>query len=283
MKNKKLLAGIIFIVIIGMVLLGTVVIILLVSRMGESTTTLEKLAYDQTGKKYRVYIKEDDEYVPYLVLTSDYDGNVLLLREYLLPEEMQYKPSKHPAPEGSVISGGWTHYEYGSYYEESSIDEFLNTEFLERFSPAMQAAIMDTAIEVTDKKSYDADSWAEVTHTIERKVFLLSAVELGVEFSVGICITEEGTPLKYFSGRGSSFQKAYKENGKAWPYWTRTPWIYETCMVTVIGVDYDILSMPADGHIGVRPAFCLGKNTIVRKENGIFARKNAYFMEWEEE
>lgn len=276
MKNRKLLVRGILIAVIGMViLLGVVLVIWLFGT--DENLTLEKIAYDKSKKNPVVYIKENNEYVPYLVLTSDYGGNVLLLRENLLPEEMPYKPSKHPAPEGSALSGGWAFYEYGSYYEESSIDEFLNTEFLERFSSDMQAAIVDTTIEVTDKESWQEETWASVTHTIERKVFLLSAVELGMGYSVGYTMTEEGEPLKYFKNTVHSVKKAYKANGEAWPYWTRTPHIWETCTVNVIGIE-TFGSAPADGRIGVRPAFCMEKDTIVKKSDSIIAGKSVYMF-----
>ena len=111
------------------------------------------------------------------MLTSNYGGNVLLLRENVLPEEMQYQPFPYGEAMGALCAP-WTTYDYGSYYEESSIDEFLNTEFPKVFSDAVQTAIVDTTIEVTDMASYHEEQWAEAMHTIERKVFLLSAVDL---------------------------------------------------------------------------------------------------------
>lgn len=43
-------------------------------------TKLEDIAYDvNESYGYTVYLKENDEYVPYLVLTNNYNGNCLLL------------------------------------------------------------------------------------------------------------------------------------------------------------------------------------------------------------
>ena len=64
----------------------------------------------------KVYIEEQEGYTPYLVLSGNYDGKVLLLREQVLPELMQYK-------EHSPL---WGQGEYGSYYEQSSVDAYLN-------------------------------------------------------------------------------------------------------------------------------------------------------------
>lgn len=282
MKNKKLFMGGILTAVIGIVLIGIALAIWL-CRGDENPDTLEKIAYDHSKKNPVVYIKENDEYVPYLVLTSDYDGNVLLLRENVLPEEMPYERSVHGRKNGAYFDS-WASDEYGSYYEESSIDEFLNTDFLDRFSPDMQAAIMDTRIEVTDKASYGKNQ-VNATHMIERKVFLLSAVELGVNFSVGTSIVEEGASLKYFKtflNKQNSERAAYKADGEVCPYWTRTPNVWETTYnVIAIGVEDELIDAFADqSDIGVRPAFCLSKDTVVQKSDSVIAGKSVYFIEY---
>lgn len=271
MRDRKLFMRRILAAAAGVV----VFIVLSVCRNGgDGQLTLEKISYDKSKENPVVYIKENGEYVPYLVLTSDYGGNVLLLRENVLPEEMPYKTSSH-GEGGGALSAGWTYYDYGSYYEESSIDDYLNTNFLHIFSPEIQAAIMDTTIEVTDRESYSEQSWANATHMIERKIFLLSAVEYGVNFSVGYNITKEGKSLDYFKKIDYSEKAAYKEDGTAWPYWTRTPWIWDSCDVTVIGVT-KLSFAPADKHLGVRPAFCMNKNTVIQENNNIVAGKSVY-------
>ena len=275
MRNK-----IIFVAILaaatGMALLGVVWAMWL--NGGKENLTLEKIAYDNSRENPVVYIKENGKYIPYLVLTSDYGGNVLLLRENLLPEPMQYKPAPHGEGFGA-LSGGWAG-EYGSYYEESVIDEFLNTDFLEVFSPEVQAAIVDTMIEVTDMDRYE--EWNYATHMLRRKVFLLSAVELGVLHSVDLMTAREGDPLKYFKNKKHSVKTAYMADGKAWPYWTRTPWLWETCLVTVIGVE-SLGDAPADSRIGVRPAFCMARDTAVRESDSVVAEETVYVLEMEGE
>ena len=65
--------------------------------------TLRDLAYD-AGGSVRVYLQESGSYVPYLVLTQDYGGNCLLLREYLLDEPRIYnEPEKKQAITVKVI------------------------------------------------------------------------------------------------------------------------------------------------------------------------------------
>lgn len=274
MKGKKRWMGILAAATAGIALLGTVLAVWL--NRGAGNLTLKQIAYDKSRENSVVYIKENDEYIPYLVLTSDYGGNVLLLRENLLPEPMQYKRPPHGEEYGGLSVG----YAYSSYYEESSIDTFLNTDFLEVFSPEVQAAIVDTMIEVTDMDRYE--EWSYATHMIRRKVFLLSAVELGVMHSVKLMTTREGDPLKYFKNTEYSVKTAYMADGKAWPYWTRTPWLWETYLVMVMGVDATG-EATTDGRIGVRPAFCMASDTVVRKSDSVIAGETVYVLEMEGE
>ena len=284
MRKKRLFIGVIVAVVISIVMLGAVLAIWFITRAQnrEEYTTLEEMAYDKSGRKCVVYIKENDEYIPYLVLESDYGGNVLLLRENVLPEPMPYRPSPY-GESTTALSGGWAWHDYGSYYETSSIDKYLSTDFLGVFSPAVQEAIATSTIEVTDMESYHEEHWAEATHMIERKVFLLSAVEMGITFSVDYNITREGTSLKYFENTEYSVKKAYAADGTAWPYWTRTPWIWETCEVVVIGVRLEFDGSTADRKLGVRPAFCLGRDTAVQKSDSVIEGKSVYILELESE
>lgn len=285
LKDKKRLAGILAAAAAGMALLGTVLAVWL--GRGSGGLTLKDIAYDRPEEDSSkedpsegdpvVYIRENGEYVPYLVLTADYGGNVLLLREHLLPEAMQYEPSPHGETVDG-LSGGWAFYDFGSYYEKSSIDAFLSTDFLEVFRPEVRAAIVDTLIEVTDEECYE--KWNYATHRIRRKVFLLSSVELGVRYSDGYTTAREGEPLAYFRNKAHSVKTARKADGEAWPYWTRTPWLAETCLVTAVGVD-SLCSPPADLYIGVRPAFCMERDTKVRESDGIVPGETVYVLEVE--
>lgn len=287
LKEKKRLAGILAAAAAGMALLGTVLAVWL--GRGSGGLTLEDIAYDRPEEDSSkedpsegdpvVYIRENGEYVPYLVLTADYGGNVLLLREHLLPEAMQYEPSPHGETVDG-LSGGWAFYDFGSYYEKSSIDAFLSTDFLDVFRPEVRAAIETSSIEVTDMDRYE--EWNYATHRIRRKVFLLSSVELGVKHSDGNMTAREGEPLAYFRNKEHSFKTAYMADGEPWPYWTRTPWLWDTCLVVTIGVD-KIGTATADGRIGVRPAFCMERDTKIRESDGIVPEETVYVLEVEED
>jgi len=228
--------------------------------------TIEKLAYDESNDNPVVYIYENGEYIPYLILSSDYDGNTLLLRQYVLPELMPYE--EH----GEL----WSANEYGSYYEESSIDEFLNTEFWDSLSERTKELIVDSTIEVTDMESYN--EWNYKTHKISRKVFLLSSVELGVEGLDGYTTTKEGLPLKYFKNKDFDVKMAYFQDGVVCPYWTRTPELWETCTVIMIGNGM-VGNCTADILGGVRPAFCISNQTVVKESSDIIEGEIVYTIE----
>lgn len=296
MRERKVFVRVVLAVVTGLVLAGAVLAVwqnrdegnltaalspdegelVVWQNLGEGNLTLKKIAYDYSTKDSVVYIKENGEYVPYLVLTSDYGGNVLLLRENLLPEPMQYKLPP-PGEEYGPLGVG---YDYSAYYEESSIDEFLNTDFPEVFSPEVQAAIVDTMIEVTDMDRYE--EWNYATHMLRRKVFLLSAVELGDIYSVDLCTASEGIPLKYFVFKEHSVKTAYMADGEAWPYWTRTPWLSGTYSVMVIGV-HQLADATTDRYLGVRPAFCMARDIAVLESDSIVAGETVYVLEMEGE
>ena len=231
--------------------------------------TLSQLAYDESEDDNPVvYLRDDNDnstYAPYLVLTSDYNGNVLLLRKNLLPEEMPYK--EHDP--------GWCFYENGSCYEESTIDAYLNTEFLDSLSSVTRECIADSTIEVTDMEYYD--EWNYKTHMISRKVFLLSSTELGV-LGLDYTAAKEGISLAYFNDKEYDIKVAGFADGRKNPYWTRTPDLWETYLVFTIGVTA-IGSGTAEIHSGIRPAFCMGKQTAIRLSGDIVQGETVYVIE----
>lgn len=70
------------------------------------------------------------------------------------------------------------------------------------------------------------------------------------------------------------------EDGTAWPYWTRTPHLWEEYLVTVIGTEENgVGNATPDCYIGVRPAFCMGRDTVVQKRDDIIAGETVYILE----
>jgi len=141
---------------------------------------LMDIAYDVRWDRFyegkddiTVYIKENGQWEPFLVLTANYpgegNGEVLLLRKFLLDERKAWRePDSGPR----------------AYYPYSCIDRWLNMEYIQRFSYAIQEQILTTNIEVWDgylrpNPRVDGHLHKIGTQIIERQFFLLSLEEMG--------------------------------------------------------------------------------------------------------
>ena len=228
----------------------------LISR-SQPPTTIADIAYDNIRRgrdvDYRIFIEENGELVPYLVLTANYGGNVLLLREHLLDEARPFNPSPH----GRERMWGWS--DFGAYYPNSDIDDFLNTEFKDTLGEGVVTAMTPSDIVVTDKDSIGGGGRGDISRVITRYVFLLSIREMGVP-DPRITVPE-GYNLRYFR---NDFTRriASLSDGREIPYWTRTPSTMETYLVFIIGIN--VVSFDVAGiNSGVRPAFALARSTAI--------------------
>ena len=166
--------------------------------MIQHSNSLSSIAYKNetmSEEDYTVMIKERGEYVPYLVITDNYDNkrNCLLLRKYLLEDYMRYGENSQYNP---------------SYYGNSELGKYINEEFIKLFSKEIQDAILTTSIEIV---TYDAISYvSDDTERIDRKIFLMSYSELGYPHSR--VKFNEGKSIAYFNSADRRI--AYKENGQ---------------------------------------------------------------------
>lgn len=223
----------------------------------EGSLTLNDIAYDvNKDLGYTVYLMENEEYVPYLVLTNDYDGSVLLLREYLLPDSLVYDTEER----------------YTGYYENSSIDEYLIGEFFSPFSSDMQEKIIDSQITITDLSSLG--SCGTKTTQIIRKVFLLSHTELNLQDSS--VAPEEGRPLKYFDSPSSRIARFETQEASGW--WLRTSYTWYKSTAWSVGYDATVGGGGVSYKNGVRPAFCMDKKTPINERKDIITDKTIYVM-----
>ncbi len=211
--------------------------------------TLGELSYDKNRSgDNTVYLVEDDRYVPFLVLTDEYNDteNALLLRKNLLDDPMFFN-------EGNGYDDGITTEYNSAYYAETIADLYLTTGYPERI--AVRDSIVPVTIEITDRAR-------ENTEAIERKVFLLSATEVGdyIEYSM----EKEGEPLAFFKDYEN--KKAYTDAGEAGNWWLRTRSLTYRTMTYTIG--YNItLGMADTNHNAnyLRPAFCLPNDMAVQQ------------------
>lgn len=225
--------------------------------MGKNKTsgklTLKDIAFDvNKDSGYTVYIKESSKYVPYLVLTSNYNGNALLLRKEVLEEDHIFN-------------------KYIGYYRESLIDKFLNSEFLSTLDPEIKNNIINTEITITKESSLGIAGTD--TENIKRKVFLLSCTEVGID-DISF-LGEEGKALEYFNDAKSRI--AYS-NVMARGWWLRTSYtIYESA-VWVIDAKGVMDGGGAYERSGIRPAFCLSNTKLIEKNNNVIAGKTVYVI-----
>ena len=230
---------------------------------------LHDIAYDVNPEHgYTIYIIENDGYVPYFVLTTDYngDGNCLLLRKYLLDEMMMFNYPKF------VENATNPNYK-PSYYENSEIDKFLSGKFLETLS-SIEDIIIESEIVITHIDSIGRTG--DKSLTIKRKAFLLSYMEIsGIESPIAVT---EGITLKYFTdiieNKESDLRIAETMNGRIDCWWLRTPDTYYFNMVYGVYIDGGIGTMNVGGtevsafgyyEYGVRPAFCLPRDIGIKK------------------
>ena len=259
--NKKSTKNSLKFIIIPILLICIIIIALIcyMNYMKYSDETIGDIAYDRNRFVDNiVYLKENGKYIPYIVVTNNYQGNTLLLRDYCLENSMYISDS------------------YSSYYENCLIDTYLNNDFLERFSDSFKERIVNTDIEIISKASIGI--CGEETATITRKAFLLSLEELDVD-----TIYKEGKPLKYFKNYNNRLAKD-SLNRNYISYWLRTADAYTFSTTYVITGNNKITSANSSDVwneievVYVRPAICIKSDTKIEKNQFIVKGRAVYVI-----
>ena len=237
--------------IIIMLVALTFVIVVFCYRLLIRQDTISSIAYSSLKSKddYRVYIKEDGKYVPFLVIDNGYEkGSTLLLREEILAETKRMN-------------------EYSSYYKDSEIDRYLNGSYYENLKE-IHSLIESTAVEIV--KDEAIGSTGDGKEKINRNVFLLSANELGFDME------KEGKRLGYFSNPDN---RICHLNGESASWLLRTPNTWERSVVCCLTYDGALGSWNAYTKCGIRPAFCVDSLAKIKKKAGIIEGKEVYVLE----
>ena len=229
---------------------------------GDGNLTINDLAYDvNKNLGFTVYVSENGKYEPYLVLTNDYDDNVLLLRKHVLQEPFRIKKDAN-----------W-HGSRGSYYPKSEVDFFLNNSFLQVFAQSVLNIISETNVVVTTEKSLEGGGGFSETEIIKRKVFVLSVTEFGIKSGMA---NKEGKVLKYFKDSNSFI--ATNDVGEPQIYWTRTPYLVDDIKTWTVSYNGSCGSCPVQLEQRVRPAFCVSRNTLVTEQQDVIEGQNVYVL-----
>src|SRR5690554_5530521 len=227
------------------------------SKIGSGNNKIEE-------NDYTVYIEENDEFVPYLVLTSDYNGNTMLLRKYVLEEERPYNEDSQEV-----------------FYENSLVDKFLNNEYIKTLSDYVQDNIVNTQVLVTSTYTSEIGNRELETYKIERKAFLISYTELGLE---RIRVAKEGKSLEYFENKKSYSAYAY-EGGEERIWYLRTPYFGNSGdAVWVVGIDgtlagKGILEFGEElAKSSVRPALCVDNSLLIKESKEVVDGETVYVI-----
>lgn len=217
-----------------------------------SLSTISDIAYKK--EENCVYILENNCFVPFIVVTSNYNGKyTLLLRKNVLPQSMSIS-------------------DYNSYYENSSIDKYLNSDYIDSIDDSISLLIQDVSVSIARKDTLGSSGIE--TSEIIRKVFLLSCTELGIDDSVNM--GKEGRALPYFETVNNRI--AYS-NDKATTWWLRSANTYYDSCTYYIGNNGVIGSTNAFTENGVRPAFCVDNNAAICIKNDIIENTEIYTFE----
>lgn len=209
--------------------------------------------YEEELFEKEIYLLEDGQYIPYILVSNDYYGNKLLLRRDVMDKDMFID-------------------EYSAEYENSFIDNYLCSAFLDLFEDNVQQKMAEVPVEVTSIESlYTA---GKQTYTINRKAFLLSFSEVDCG-EHGMAATE-GEPLDFFTTEENKI--AFK-NGGPYSWWLRTPYTGYESVSWGISDGGARVELSSSSENGIRPAICFSQAVEFVPSNDVFDGESVYVIE----
>ena len=157
-------------------------------------------------------------------------------------------------------------------YENSTIDNYLNTTFLNLFESNIRDAIKQVKIPYRKGAGY-GKTVTSGSSGLSTKIFLLSSTEVNLVH--GYEPTNEGACLSYFSGtaqNGADNKRVAKLNGSATNWWLRSPFCYSNN-----GSTHALLVL-SNGNwnygncsfsYGIRPALVLPSSLLVSDDGSV--------------
>lgn len=145
-------------------------------------------------------------------------------------------------------------------YENSTIDNYLNTTFLNLFESNIRDAIKQVKIPYRKGAGYGKTVTSGASG-LSTKIFLLSATEVG--FNMSYMPTNEGVELAYFSGcadDGADNKRIAYLNSSATLWWLRSPCCdsnYGSSRALLVGFNGGWVNYGCSYSWGIRPALIL--------------------------
>lgn len=214
----------------------------------KKVSSISDLSFENNTSTNEVYVLENNKYIPYIVVSSKYNRNTLLLRK-------------------DVLDTPFSLNDYSSFYPDSELDIILNNDFYSTLSK-INDKILETEISVTTESAIGISGTS--TENIKRKIFILSCSEMGISSEN---MAQEGTLLKYFKNIDNRIALC---NGKKSSTWLRTPNTFYVSCSYVIGANNKIGSTNVYDKNGIRPAFCVQNSLPVELNNDIINGKSIY-------
>lgn len=193
-----------------------------------------------------IFVEEMDGLQEYEIVDRNYNGNMLLMRHFVLPETVRFS-------------------DYPAYYGSSELDAYLNNEYLSMLSDTVTPWIVVMDVEIAHEDAIDVVG--EEIEVIPRKAFVLSANELGWDLDIA---AKEGRLLDYFDEDYTRRRTKSSESGSDMGYWTRSANLSAYSLVFVIGTGGQLDYANAYGSHPVRPCFCVSRDTPMYVSNGVY-------------
>lgn len=213
-----------------------------------------------------VKLKENDVSVNYIIVnqgkpSSAYDNScngTWLLRQDCV-EERPWYDFGNDWPENTL--------------ETSDIQPWLNSTMLSKYNSATQSWIKQ--VKIPYRKGGGEDGVDQTgTNGLSCKVFLLSAVEVGIPRYSPHTIPNDGSLLDYFIQETSANsdearqKRLAKSNGRYYLWWLRSPTITDATEVFTVLADGGVSGEYADHEYGIRPTVIL-PSTLYVTDDGI--------------
>lgn len=145
-------------------------------------------------------------------------------------------------------------------YANSTIDNYLNTTFLNLFESNIRDAIKQVKIPYRKGAGYGKTVTSGASG-LSAKIFLLSATEVG--FNMSYMPTNEGVELAYFSGcadKGADSKRIAYLNSSATDWWLRSPYCrssHGSALALSVDNNGNWNRNDCSSSFGIRPALIL--------------------------